>query len=119
MRRAHLPAMTRPVLLALLFLAASAPAAQALAGEQPAPAAQALQGQTVRGARGVVLGVVERVVTAPDGHATQILVRPKGMRPGGARSLSVAGVAMAADGVATPITKAEFDAMPSVDLSDH
>lgn len=117
MIRPLLPASLR--LSALLLSMALPAAAQTPAGETPGPSAQALQGQTVRGAKGVVLGVVERVVTAPDGRPTQILVRPKGLRPGGARSLSVGGVALGAEGVATPITKAEFDAMPAVDLTDR
>lgn len=113
--------MIRPALLALLVLWGAAPAgAQIPAAQVPAaPSVRALQGQTVRGAKGVVLGTVERVVTATDGRPSQILVRPKGLHPGGARSLSVAGVALGPEGVTTPITKAEFDAMPAIDLSDR
>jgi len=101
--------------LALLLLASGLPAA---AQPAPRPSAQALQGQTVHGAKGVVLGVVERVTAAPDGRAAQILVRPKGLHPGGMRSLSVSGVVLGADGVSTPITKAEFDAMPPVEVTE-
>ncbi len=124
--RAHLPSMIRPALLALailaapLHVAAQNPGAQNPGAQNPgAMTPQALQGQTVRGAKGVVLGTVERVTTAPDGRAAQILVRPKGLHPGGARSLAVAGVVLGPDGVSTPITKAEFDAMPAVDLGDR
>ena len=113
--------MIRPALLALAILAAPLHvAAQNPGAQNPgAMTPQALQGQTVRGAKGVVLGTVERVTTAPDGRAAQILVRPKGLHPGGARSLAVAGVVLGPDGVSTPITKAEFDAMPAVDLGDR
>ena len=121
--RAHLQAMIRallltPGLLALALLTAARPAA-AQASASGATTPQALQGQTVRGAKGVVLGTVERVTTAPDGRPAQILVRPKGLHPGGTRSLSVAGVILGPDGVSTPITKAEFDAMPAVDLGER
>jgi hypothetical protein len=120
-RSPHLEEMIRPALLALLLLSGAAPVgAQTIAAPaSAAPSAQALQGQTVRGAKGVVLGVVERVVSAAGGRPSQILVRPKGLHPGGARSLSVAGVTLGPDGVTTPITKAEFDAMPAIDLSDR
>lgn len=108
--------MLRALLLtSTLVLAAALPAA----AQSPAPpSAQALQGQTVRGAKGVVLGVVERVTLTPGGRPAQILVRPKGLRPGGVHSLAVSSITLGADGVTVPITKAEFDAMPPIDISE-
>jgi hypothetical protein len=100
-------------LLALLLLGTPA-AAQA----PERPTAPALQGQTVRGAKGVVLGAVERVTATPDGRAAQILVRPKGLHPGGLRSLGVSALTLGPDGVSVPITKAEFDAMPPVEIAE-
>ena len=105
--------MLRALLLALTLAAAALPAAA-----QAPPSAQALQGQTVRGAKGVVLGVVERVTLTPDGRPAQILVRPKGLRPGGMHSLAVSSVILGPEGVTAPITKAEFDAMPPIDISE-
>lgn len=78
--------------------------------------ASALEGRAVRGAGGVVLGVVERVIYGADGHPAQVLVRPKGPRPAGPHSLSFAGLSQTPDGLTTPLTKAEFDAMPTVQL---
>ncbi len=107
--------MIRSALLALLLLGTALPT---VAQTPERPTAQALQGQTVRGAKGVVLGTVERVTAAPDGRAAQILVRPKGLHPGGMRSLGVSAVSLGPDGVSVPITKAEFDAMPPVEISE-
>ena len=107
--------MLRALLLALTLAAAALPAAAQ--GPVP-PLAQDLQGQTVRGAKGVVLGVVERVTLTPAGRPAQILVRPKGLRPGGMHSLAVSSITLGPDGVTAPITKAEFDAMPPIDVSE-
>ncbi len=76
----------------------------------------ALEGHVVKGAGGVVLGVVEKVIYGADGHPAQVLVRPKGPRPAGPHSLAFAGLTQTADGLSTPLTKAEFDAMPTVVL---
>ncbi|HEX5377454.1 MAG TPA: hypothetical protein VFW47_02720 [Phenylobacterium sp.] len=108
--------MLRASLFALALLAGSAGAAIA---QDPAPAAaqaSQLDGRTVRGAGGAVLGVVERVIYGANGHPAQVLVRPKGPRPAGPRSLSFAGLTQTADGLSTPLTKAEFDAMPTVEI---
>lgn len=111
--------MLRVSLLTLTLAAASAPAVQALA-QTPAPAqASSLEGRVVRGAGGVVLGVVERVVYGADGHPAQVLVRPKGPRPAGPHALSFAGLTQTADGLSTPLTKAEFDSMPTVEVEPN
>lgn len=109
--------MLRASLLALALAGAAAPAA--LAQAPTAAAASALEGRTVRGAGGVVLGVVERVVYGADGHPAQVLVRPKGPRPAGPHALSFAGLSQTADGLTTPLTKAEFDAMPTVEVEQN
>jgi hypothetical protein len=101
--------MFRASILALAILASSGAAlAQGQTG--------GLEGRTVRGAGGVVLGVVEKVIYGANGHPVQVLVRPKGPRPAGPHSLSFAGLSQAPDGLTTPLTKAEFDAMPTVVL---
>jgi hypothetical protein len=101
--------MFRASIFALALLASSGPA---LAQGQ----ASGLEGRSVRGAGGVVLGVVEKVIYGANGHPVQVLVRPKGPRPAGPHSLSFAGLIQTADGLSTPLTKAEFDAMPTVEL---
>ena len=100
-------------ILLTLAVAAGALALGTAALAQSGPKAE---GATVRGAGGVVLGVVERVIYAPNGKPAQVLVRPKGPRPSGPHSLSYAGLSPVGDGFTTPLTKAEFDAMPSVEV---
>jgi hypothetical protein len=101
--------MLRVIVLALaLLVSAGAAAAQGSGG--------GLEGRTVKGAGGVVLGVVEKVIYGADGHPAQVLVRPKGPRPAGPHSLAFAGLSQTADGLSTPLTKAEFDSMPTVVL---
>ncbi len=77
-------------------------------------AGQVLEGKPVLGAKGDVLGHVERVTAAPDGKPGQLLVRPKGMASGGPRSIAFAAVQVTPKGLQTPLTKAEFAAMPAV-----
>jgi hypothetical protein len=72
-------------------------------------------GRTVTGRGGVVLGEVERVTLRRDGSPAQVLVRPKGPRPGGPRSLSYASLRVDGAGLSTPLTLAEFNAMPVID----
>ena len=74
-----------------------------------------LVGRTVTGRGGVVLGEVERVTLRRDGSPAQVLVRPKGPRPGGPRSLSYASLRVEGAGLSTPLTLAEFNAMPIID----
>jgi hypothetical protein len=102
--------MFRASILALVLLASSG--AALAQGQTPS----GLEGRTVRGAGGVVLGVVEKVIYGSSGHPVQVLVRPKGARPAGPHSLSFAGLSQGPDGLTTPLTKAEFDAMPTVQL---
>ena len=97
-------------LLAVLAVALSATAA--LAQIKP------VEGQVVRAVDGVVLGQVQRVVTDSTGRPTQVLVQPKGARTSAPHSLSVKSLQEGPDGLKAPISKAEFDAMPVVDLEN-
>ncbi len=106
--------MFRASILALALLTSSG---AALAQGQSQTSG--LEGRPVRGAGGVVLGVVEKVIYGSNGHPAQVLVRPKGPRPSGPHSLSVSGLSQTADGLSTPLTKAEFDAMPTVVLDSN
>lgn len=106
----------KPLVIAFAAaLALSAPAAaQSPAGD--APTAQAYEGRTVRDAKGAVLGQIDKVVTNAAGRPVQVLVRAAGRPTGGVRSLAVSGLSPAGDGFTTPLTKAEFEAMPTVEL---
>ena len=75
-------------------------------------------GQTVRAVDGAVLGQVTQVVTDSAGRPTQVLVQPKGARTLAPHSLSVKSLTDSPEGLKAPITKAEFDAMPVVDLEN-
>lgn len=87
----------------------------AAAGAAPAQTTSAdLSGKAVKGADGVLLGVVARVIAGPSGRPAQVLVQPSGRLSGGPRSLSAAGLTVAPDQLTTPLTKAEFEAMPVV-----
>ncbi len=98
-------------LIAALVLLSTPLAAQALA---PGTAA-GLEGKVVTGQGGVVLGQVERVILGADGAPAQVLVRPKGLRAGGPRSLSVKALKAEGAGLSAPLTKSEFDAMPAIE----
>jgi hypothetical protein len=106
--------MNRQTPLALAFAAVLASTVPVLA-QTPTGGAPALEGRTVRGADGAALGVVERVVRHADGRPVQVLVRPKGVRSGGPKSLAYGAVHMEKDEVSVPLTKPEFDAMPSLE----
>jgi len=110
--------MIRRTPLALILAAMLAAAGPALAQAPAAGAAPALEGRTVRGADGATLGVVERVVRHADGRPVQVLVRPKGLRTGGPKSLAYSAVRLENDQVSVPLTKPEFDAMPSVEAAN-
>lgn len=123
----YLRGMTRSM-IALLTVALLASAA-ALPAQAQTPSASThrvnaaqggttageLVGRTVTGRGGVVLGEVERVTLRRDGSPAQVLVRPKGPRPGGPRSLSYASLRADGAGLSTPLTLAEFNAMPVID----
>lgn len=96
----------------LMTLALSTSVAVAWAQSKP----DVIEGQAVFGADGVLLGVVEQVVRRPDGHPAQLLVRPKGKKSGSPHSLAFAGVESKPEGFITPLTRAEFDAMPAVEI---
>lgn len=98
-------------LIAALFLVSLPLTAQAAA---PVDAA-GLEGKAVIGQGGVVLGHVERVILGADGAPAQVLVRPKGVRAGGPRSLSVKALTVEGVSLSAPLTKAEFDAMPAIE----
>ncbi len=106
----------KPSVLLIAAALAAAPLGAARAQEAPTPAAQAFEGRTVRDAKGVVLGQIDKVVLGGDGRPAQVLVRPIGRPTAGVRSLAVAGLTPSGDGYATPLTKAEFEAMPTVEL---
>lgn len=124
----YLRGMTRSMIA--LFTAALLASAAGLPAHTQAPSASAqgvdtaqggttaaqLVGRTVRGRDGVVLGEVERVTLRRDGSPAQVLVRPKGPRPGGPRSLSYGSLRIESDGLSTPLTLAEFNAMPVIDV---
>lgn len=107
---------------ALLALALACPAvASAQPGSVEAAAQEAvarsgsLEGRPVLDAEGDLIGHVERVIAGPDGKPAQILVRPKGLRAGGPRSLAVRSVSLTEKGVRIPLSRAEFEAMPAIE----
>lgn len=116
--------MRQRILIAALVAAPALALAQAPSADQAgldanarvsaAAASQALQGKPVLGAQGAVLGHVERVTASADGKPGQVLVRPRGLQAGGPRSIAFAAVTMTEKGLSTPLTKAEFAAMPAV-----
>lgn len=77
-----------------------------------------MEGRPVYGQDGSVLGHVERVILRSDGRPGQVLVRPKGPRPAsGPRSLSYAALRPEGGGFTAPVTQAEFNAMPAVEVA--
>lgn len=76
-----------------------------------------LEGRPVRGQDGSVLGYVERVILRSDGRPAQVLVRPRGPAAGGPRSLSFAALRVEGEGLTAPLTQAEFNAMPAVEVA--
>ncbi|WP_374578021.1 hypothetical protein [Phenylobacterium sp.] len=100
------------IVIAGLMLTGAA-AAPAYAQTPPATAS-ALEGKLVRGQKGVVLGVVERVILRPNGTPAQVLVRPKGPPTAGPRSIAYAALKLEGDSLIAPLTQAEFNAMPPV-----
>ena len=81
---------------------------------QPGPN---IEGKVVRGQSGTVLGHVERVITRRDGSPAQVLVRPKGPASAGPRSLAYGALKAEGDGLVAPLTQAEFNAMPAVEVN--
>lgn len=112
MRRAALAAAF--ALSAPAFATAQVPSAEVAARAAAARVAPSLQGRPVLDAKGDVIGTVERVAPGPDGRPAQILVRPKGLRAGGPRSLELRSVTLTEKGLRTPLTRSEFEAMPAV-----
>ncbi len=90
----------------------------ALAGAAHAQApASSLEGMIVRGQGGVVLGQVERVTYRENGTPAQVLVRPKGPPGAGPRSLSYGALRKEGGDLTAPLTQAEFNAMPAVNVA--
>ncbi len=92
-------------------------AARMQGGGPGGSSAASLEGRTVRGQGGVVLGHVERVILRADGSPVQVLVRPKGPRAGGPRSLAYSSLRVDGDGLSIPLNQAEFNAMPAIDVT--
>lgn len=88
-----------------------------LAGAAHAQPAPNLEGKAVRGQSGTVLGHVERVITRRDGTPAQVLVRPKGPASAGPRSLAYGSLKVEGDGLVAPLSQAEFNAMPAVEVN--
>ena len=76
-----------------------------------------LEGREVRASDGAVLGTITKVIVGADGRPLQILVQPKGARPTGPRSLPYKALSAEGDRFVIPLSKAEFDSMPAVDLA--
>lgn len=114
--------MLRLTLAAALFaapLSALPVSAQAQAQAQATvKRADALRGRPLHDAKGVMLGVIEKVVLDAHGQPAQVLVGVVGHPSVGLRSLSVSGLVADGAGFSTPLTKAEFDSMPAVQLEE-
>ncbi|WP_304170589.1 hypothetical protein [Phenylobacterium aquaticum] len=104
--------------LAAVLLAAPLAAAPLAAAQAQVLDAPALQGRTVHDVKGVVLGVIEKVVLDARGRPAQVLVRVQGHPSAGLRSLAISGLAADGAGFTTPLSKAEFESMPAVLLDD-
>lgn len=104
-------------ILAAALLAAPISAVP-LTAQAQVQGADAFQGRTVRDPKGVALGVVEKLVRDRTGRPAQVLVRVQGHPSAGLRSLAVSGLVADGAGFSTPLTKAEFDAMPAVQLDE-
>lgn len=87
------------------------------AAQAQVPASAPLEGVLVRGQNGVVLGVVERVIYRANGTPAQVLVRPKGAPTAGPRSLAYGALRMEGGDLSAPLTQAEFNAMPAVNVA--
>lgn len=98
------------------FVAAFVAFALAGAAQAQAPASS-LEGMIVRGQGGVVLGVVERVTYRDNGAPAQVLVRPKGPPGAGPRSLSYGALRKEGGDLSAPLSQAEFNAMPAVNVA--
>ncbi|CAN5703300.1 hypothetical protein BH10PSE5_BH10PSE5_17210 [soil metagenome] len=89
----------------------------AFANLASAQGASGLEGREVRAADGAVLGTIAKVIAGPDGRPLQVLVQPKGARAAGPRSLPYKALSPEGDRFVIPLSKAEFDSMPAVDLA--
>ena len=98
------------ILLSIIIVMAVSPLAAAQ------PFSEQMEGRPVLGADGALLGVVEKVVLNSKGRPAQVLVRPKDKKASGPHSLAFASLDQTSDGFVAPLTRAEFDAMPAVEL---
>ena len=89
----------------------------AFANLASAQGSSGLEGREVRAADGAVLGTIAKVITGADGRPLQVLVQPKGARAAGPRSLPYRALSPEGDRFIIPLSKAEFDSMPAVDLA--
>ena len=76
-----------------------------------------LEGREVRASDGAVVGTIAKVIAGADGRPLQVLVQPKGARPTGPRSLPYKALSADGERFVIPLSKAEFESMPAVDLA--
>ena len=93
--------------------------ALSLATLSQAQAPEALVGREVHAADGALLGSITRVILGADGRPLQVLVQPKGNRAAGPRSLPFKALKSEGQQYVIPLSKAEFDSIPAVDVSDN
>ena len=110
-RCTHIGGMSK---FSLILTVMAAVAFGSVATALPDPATSV--GRSVFGVDGVVLGVVEKVILNSKGRPAQVLVHPKGKKSLGPRSLAIDSLDETAEGFVAPLTRAEFDAMPAVEL---
>lgn len=112
--------MLRLTLAAALFAAplSALPVSAQAQAQATVKSADALRGRPLHDAKGVMLGVIEKVVLDAHGQPAQVLVGVVGHPSVGLRSLSVSGLVADGAGFSTPLTKAEFDSMPAVQLEE-
>ena len=103
----------RPLQISALALSLSL----AIVGLSLAQVALPVEGRVVSSAEGIALGTVTKVIFNAEGKPAQVLIQPKGNRASGPRSLPAKALQVAGDGYMIPLSKAEFDSMPAVELA--
>lgn len=105
----------KPGTLAAWSLAAALATAPAAVAQPAELVAARYVGRAVKDAKGQDLGHVAQVITDAQGRPVQVLVQPRGRLPVGLKSLPVASLTLEGDALRTPLLKAEFEAMPTVE----